>query len=453
MVISPPIFSFFSSFLASPVASFSNMDTSSNSGLMPGVTRTRGSARADHSIDATPPAAPAPAPQSLLGYMTSRLCATPASGVVFSPAVESPESSPDPSEHGGSLSAAPAVSDVELATEVASASATVAPSSPAGSTTMVLSDSTVAGALREIADLDRRRSTLESVLLQADLAASQDASSSEHVASVPGANTGRLISHLISPEELISMARSLSQSMPSSPADLTSDSLPSVGAILRKLDANFDRHPKYLQQEIERGLVHALITTMETHDIGPTAARTSRVLVQNSSRAAEATAQDLARQTETATAALLRQVSPVVPDSSQSVLDSINADANDRFDAFLRSEEHRNARELRDGEDEVHIPVPEDGVDYGEDEYDANVTMLSDFQPDPQELLHALQQGVAIHDGTSLLNPAIEIPPPSSSPPGWAHSATTPFLSGCCAICALSWFGVFRCICIVVLLQ
>ena len=44
---------------------------------MSGVTRTRGSARADHSIDATPPAAPAPASQSLLGYMTSRLYAGP----------------------------------------------------------------------------------------------------------------------------------------------------------------------------------------------------------------------------------------------------------------------------------------------------------------------------------------------------------------------------------------
>jgi hypothetical protein len=83
------------------------------------------------------------------------------------------------------------------------------------------------------------------------------------------------------------------------------------------------------------------------------------------------------------------------------LLDGINADANDQFEAFLRSDEHRHARELRDGEDEVHIPVPEE---------DANVTMLSDFQPDPQELLHALQQGVAIHDGTSLLDPAIAVP-------------------------------------------
>ena len=163
---------------------------------------------------------------------------------------------------------------------------------------MVLPDLTVAGALREIADLDRRRSTLESVLLRADLDASQEASASEPVASVSGVNTGRLISHLVSNEELISMARSLAQTMPSSPADITPASVPSVGALLRKLDANFDRHPKYLQQEIERGLVHALITTMENHDIGPTAARTSRVLVQNSSRAAEAQVQDIARQTE-----------------------------------------------------------------------------------------------------------------------------------------------------------
>jgi hypothetical protein len=54
------------------VASFANMDTSSNSGHMPGVTRTRGSARADHSIDATPPAAPAPAPQSLEGGLVKK---------------------------------------------------------------------------------------------------------------------------------------------------------------------------------------------------------------------------------------------------------------------------------------------------------------------------------------------------------------------------------------------
>jgi hypothetical protein len=73
--------------------------------------------------------------------------------------------------------------------------------------------------------------------------------------------------------------------------------------------------------------------------------------------------------------------------STQPLLDGLNADANERFEAFLRSDERRNARELRDGEDEVHIPVPEEGVDYGGAEYVPNVTMLTDFQPDPQEVL------------------------------------------------------------------
>jgi hypothetical protein len=36
--------------------------------------------------------------------------------------------------------------------------------------------------------------------------------------------------------------------------------------------------------------------------------------------------------------------------------------------------------------------------------------MLEDFNPDPEELLEALQQGLNIHDGTALLDPATEIP-------------------------------------------
>ena len=54
--------------------------------------------------------------------------------------------------------------------------------------------------------------------------------------------------------------------------------------------------------------------------------------------------------------------------------------------------------------------MPEEGVHYGADEYDPNVTMLEDFNPDPEELLEALQQGMNIHDGTALMDPAIEIP-------------------------------------------
>ena len=54
--------------------------------------------------------------------------------------------------------------------------------------------------------------------------------------------------------------------------------------------------------------------------------------------------------------------------------------------------------------------MPEEGVHYGADEYDPDVTMLEDFNPDPEELLEALQQGLNIHDGTALLDPAIEIP-------------------------------------------
>ena len=91
------------------------------------------------------------------------------------------------------------------------------------------------------------------------------------------------------------------------------------------------------------------------------------------------------------TRALVCQVAPAAPmasaGSTQPLLDGLNADANERFEAFLRSDERRNARELRDGEDEVHIPVPEEGVDYGGAEYVPNVTMLTDFQPDPQEVL------------------------------------------------------------------
>ena len=64
----------------------------------------------------------------------------------------------------------------------------------------------------------------------------------------------------------------------------------------------------------------------------------------------------------------------------------------------------------RDDNEELHISVPEEGVDYGADEHDPNVAVLEDFNPDPEELLVALQQGLNIHDGTALLDPATEIP-------------------------------------------
>lgn len=336
---------------------------------MAGVTRTRGSTRANHSIDATPPAAaPAPAePQSLLGYMASRLY-TPAagaetSGVHFSPAVETPQSSCEASEILGSSAVANEAPGVDT----------------------VAQESKVADALREIAEIDRRRSALESVLLQAEGGGPHAASAMDPSTSVPGTNTGRLISHLISDDELIVMARSLAQDMSTTAANEAS-SFPSVGALLRSLDANFDRHPHFLQQEIERGLVQAIITTMETHDIRPSTVRHTNLPTSSPA------------------------VTPASASPMQSMVDGVNAAATEQFEAFLRSEDFRNSRETRDGEQEVHVPIPEDGVDYGEDEYDPNVTMLEDFQPDPQELLHALQQGISIHDGTSILDPATEIP-------------------------------------------
>jgi hypothetical protein len=131
-----------------------------------GVTTTRGGGRVNHSIDATPTAPfvrpVEPQSQSFFGHMASQLY-SPAQGVQFSPAIESPlpeAPTSSISASGGDTSAsaptAQHLSDAELA-----ASQNISATEPSLSLQAAITDETVAAATREIEFLDSRRSVLE----------------------------------------------------------------------------------------------------------------------------------------------------------------------------------------------------------------------------------------------------------------------------------------------------
>ena len=215
-----------------------------------GVTTTRGGGQVNHSIDATPTAPRVrpvePQGQSFFGYMASQLY-SPAQGVQFSPAIESPLPEAQNSaisvpmeETSASAPAAQQLSDVEIA-----ASQNVSSTAQTPSLQTAITDETVAAATREIELLDSRRSVLETTVMQAEMtslsaemesssssapipafgggyakfvSAGMESSSSSSVplpASrpplIPGANTGRLIQSLVPPKQLAAMAKKMSR--------------------------------------------------------------------------------------------------------------------------------------------------------------------------------------------------------------------------------------------------